>query len=65
MKRASYREAVEYIALNDGPGDPEAEDQDTVMGLVTVGLVVAIFGVTHARAASDVIKIREREREAS
>ena len=59
MKRASYREGVEYIALND---DPDTTDPEVVMGMISVGLLSALFGVTHDRVASDVVRFREKQR---
>lgn len=58
MKRASYREGVEYIALNDEPGIMKAED---CVGMCTVGLLAALFGVTQQRVAEDVVKYREKQ----
>jgi hypothetical protein len=58
MKRPSYREGVEFIALND---DPNNTDPETVMGTLTVGLLSALFGVTHDRVASDVVRFREKQ----
>jgi hypothetical protein len=57
MKRASYREAVEYIALND---EPEIRDADAMTYYATVQLLAAIFDVTPERVAGDVVKHREK-----
>lgn len=60
MKRASYREAVDFIAFNDGWGDHDAYDVEAVSGVVTVGLVARIFGVENERVAADVVRSREK-----
>jgi len=55
MKRASYRDAIDYIAHND---DPAETDEHAVAGTVTVQLVAEIFGVSAAAVAAAVVKIR-------
>lgn len=64
MRRASYREGVEWIAMNDnvgddGPGEPDAERN--VAGYISTGLLAALFDVEPARVARDVMRIRRRE----
>lgn len=59
MKRASYREAVEIIAMNDEPTELQAEN---VVGMATVMLIAEIFGTTQERVAADVVRFRKRER---
>lgn len=59
MKRASYREAVEVIALND---EAEEMDAETVRGLASVMVVAAIFDVSTKRVAADVVRYREKVR---
>jgi len=56
MKRASYREATRWIALNDSPGDSD----DDVESLITVLLVADIFGVSTERVARDVLRVRRK-----
>jgi hypothetical protein len=56
MKRASYRLAVEYIALNDEPTIRGAEE---MIGYASVQLVSEIFDVPALRVARDVIRQRE------
>lgn len=56
MKRASYREAVAWIAYNDSPGDDD--DLEAVSGYVTTLLVADLFGVDAAKVARDVMKVR-------
>lgn len=62
MKRASYREAVRWIADNDEDGG-SAEVQDVAI-YVTVMLIADIFGVDNTKVAADVLRERaKRERE--
>lgn len=63
-KRASYRAGIAWIALNDDPGSIEAFQLDTLSGLISVCLLADLFGVDSERVARDVIKYRERVREA-
>jgi hypothetical protein len=63
MKRASYRHAVEAIALNDEPCEAEVE---AVMGLASVVIIAALFDVSAERLARDVVRYRataDRENE--
>ena len=61
MKRASYREAVAWIAYNDDPGSSDSRDAEAVRGMISVGLVADIFGVDSERVAADVVRIRVKE----
>lgn len=60
MKRASYREAISVIALND-----EAQELDTavVQGLASVMVVAAIFDVPTEKVAADVVRYRKNHDE--
>lgn len=59
MKRPSYRSAIEYIALNDAPGDePDVEE---MTGFISVGLVSEIFDVPQEKVAQDVWNYRKKE----
>jgi hypothetical protein len=58
MKRPRYRDAVEFIALNDNAGD--SEPAEAIAGYMTVALVSEIFGTPAARVAADVIKCRQQ-----
>lgn len=61
MKRASYRDAVDFIAMNDNAGDGEAAlEEAEVIGYASVLLVASIFGVEQDRVARDVVRLRER-----
>ena len=56
-KRASYREAVQWIAVNDEPGE---KDVEVMQGMISVCLVADIFGADQAVVAKDVMRARER-----
>lgn len=58
MKRASYREGVEIIALNDEVAEL---DEEVVTGLASVMLLAELFGVEQARVARDVVRFRKRQ----
>lgn len=52
---------MELVALNDSNGDDDALELDAVSGLVTVGLMADLFGVSQLRFARDVILVRLEE----
>ena len=54
---ASYRHAVEWIALND---EPEVLSVDDMEHMISVLLVADIFGRSSAEVARAVIHYRER-----
>lgn len=58
MKRASYREAAWWIALND---EPLELDLEVVESFISVGLVADIFGVSMERVARDVVRYRKQQ----
>ena len=60
MKRASYRDAIEWIARNDSAGDEGADDPVTVGELVTSLLVADIFDVEPDRVGRDVVRCRAK-----
>lgn len=60
MKRASYRDAIDFIAYNDGPGDADALDAEIVGGLTTSVLVGQIFGVYADKVGRDVVRYRRK-----
>lgn len=60
---ATYRDAIAWIAANDGAGDtPEGlsweQVFDMVDGLVTVCLVADVFGKDQAAVAAEVLRAR-------
>lgn len=61
MKRASYRHAIRWIALNDSAGEDDALDPEAVSQLVTAALVVDLFAVSDERVGRDVVRERKRK----
>lgn len=57
VKRASYREAVAWIAMND---EPTEDDLNEVAEAITVCLIADIFGVFPDRVAGDVLRYRKK-----
>lgn len=57
--RASYRHAVQWIAVNDNAGNGDTEEE--VRGYVTTGLVADLFGKTDEQVARDVMRARQKE----
>jgi len=55
VKRASYREAIEYVALNDEPSEIDA---DAMIGFASVQLIAHVFRVDDERVARDVVRKR-------
>lgn len=58
MKRASYREGVQWIAQNDECGEMSAE---VMAGMVSVNLLADLFGKEPAEVAAAVIRTRQKE----
>ena len=63
MKRASYKEAVAWIAFNDDAGGDEALEIDYVKNYVSTCLVADIFGVTTDKVGEDIIRFRKKNPE--
>lgn len=60
MKRASYREAVAWIALNDSGAEDDALEPDKVAELVSAALVADLFGIHTDKVGQDVVRYRKR-----
>lgn len=60
MKRASYKYGVQWIALNDDAGAPDATNPRTVSHYITAKLLADLFGVTEERVGADVVAYRRR-----
>jgi len=60
VRRASYREAIAWIADNDEAGDDDATVVDVVRGYTTVVLVADVFDVDADKVAADVVKARKK-----
>jgi hypothetical protein len=57
-----YREAIEWIALNDGPGDSTAFNPKEVGGQVTCVMVAHLFGVSNEKVGNAVVYLRRKLR---
>ena len=66
MKRASYRFGVEWIALNDEPGDvlPNANAHENARSYISTMLLADLFGVDPARVADDILRCRAKAQKA-
>lgn len=60
MKRASYREAIAWIALNDSAGNDDALDPQVVSELITSVLVAELFDVPMEKVGEDVVRWRKK-----
>jgi hypothetical protein len=58
MKRASYRDAIDWVAQNDSPADEGNLHPETVSELVSSVLVADIFGVEVIKVGRDVVRRR-------
>lgn len=59
-KRASYREAIAWVAENDACGDDDACDLEVVESYLTVALVADLFGKTTEEVGQAVVAYRKR-----
>lgn len=60
MKRASYREAIAWIAGNDSDGEDTSFEVEVVSELVTTCLVADLFGKTPRQVATAIVAFREK-----
>lgn len=58
MKRASYRDAIDWVAQNDSGGNSDALEPEAVSGLTSSCLVADIFDVSKERVGADVVRRR-------
>jgi hypothetical protein len=58
MKRASYRDAIDWIAQMDSAGDDGADDPQTVSELVSAAMIAELFGVDPIKVGTDVVRRR-------
>lgn len=58
---ASYRQAVQWIAENDNPGDDEVLDVETVNDMITVKLVGDVWGKPSEVVARAVVACRKKK----
>ncbi len=61
MKRASYREAVAWIAGYDGAADDNALDPEAVSEMVTTCLIADLFDKHSFDVAHDVVRYRVKK----
>ena len=57
MKRAGYRDAIDFIAFNDEDAERDVEQ---IQLLATTLLVSSIFGAPTEKVAMDVLRLREK-----
>ena len=60
MKRASYREAIAWIALNDSAGDNDALDPTRASELVSSVLIADLFDVPMEKVGEDIVRYRKK-----
>ena len=54
-----YHKGVEFIALNDGPGDKDALNAAPLSDTVTVVMLSEMFGISSMAVADDVVEARK------
>ena len=59
LKRASYRDAIDWIAQMDSAGDDDAMDPEVASSLITAVLVADIFGASAEKVGRDVVRRRQ------
>lgn len=62
MKRASYREAIAWIADNDDGGSEDALEPTVVSKMITACLVADLFGVDSERVGNDIVRYRKKHK---
>ena len=58
MKRAGYRDAIDFIAFND---EALSRDLEQIGFLATTVLVASIFDVPIEKVALDILRLREKD----
>jgi hypothetical protein len=58
---ARYKDAIEWIARNDNPGDYETAEE--ISRYLTVGLVADLWGKSESDVAVDVERVRLKDAE--
>ncbi len=59
IRKPTYEEGIEFIALNDNPGD--RDDVKDILGYFSVVMLSHLFGVNQHKVALDVWYWREAE----
>jgi hypothetical protein len=62
MKRASYRDAIAWVAENDSGGSADALDEKEVSELITAVLVADIFDLPMERVGRDIVRYRRKHK---
>lgn len=63
MKRASYKEAIAWIALNDSAADGEAPLDVSITTYYLTSLLVAdIFSVPEEKVGRDIVSFRKKNK---
>lgn len=60
MKKASYRQAIAWIATEDDPGSDDALDPEQVSFMLTSCLVADIFETPREQVGNDVVEYRKK-----
>jgi hypothetical protein len=60
MKRASYRQACDWIAWNDDWDSRNSNCESVVAKYLSTKLVADLFGLETERVAKDVVRLRNR-----
>jgi hypothetical protein len=60
VKRASYRDAIDFVAQNDSAECADAFDEEAVSFLVTAVMVAELFGVPPAKVSRDIVARRRK-----
>lgn len=60
MKRASYRDGIAWIALNDDPASPDSKRPEIVAGYVSSCLLADLFGVPMEKVGRAVVRYRRK-----
>lgn len=59
MKRASYRDGIFWLAVNDEPGE---EDPEEIAAFITTILLADLFDVDPKKVAKDVLTYRKNHK---
>lgn len=58
MKRASYRDGVAWIALNDEAGSEDRLNEEVVKSYISTILLADLFGKPEEDVAKDIVRYR-------
>lgn len=60
LPKPTYRDFVEWIAMNDGDGDNDALDIEHVSSLISTTMVAHLFGYNMNKVGRDVVNMRRQ-----